>query len=93
MAEENKNGGTCSCAGTCNHGDHGMMEYVGKKNRHKLLKFVVVLIFMFMSFSFGIQIGEIKGALGITPWSHKYQPMMNQSQMMYGNQSGWFKAQ
>lgn len=80
MAEENKmHGGTC---GGCNCGDHGPMEHIGKKNRYKLLKLLVIFLFMYMAFSFGVHLGEIKGALGITPFGQKYN-----KQMMY--QSNW----
>jgi hypothetical protein len=85
MMEENKmHGGTCNCNGCT---DGGMMGHIGRKNRHRLLKFVVVLIFMFMAFCLGVQFGEIKGALGITPFSH-YRGEQQQMKMMYGNQAG-----
>ncbi len=80
MAEEKMHGNGC----TCNSGD--MMGHIGHKNRHKLLKFVVIVIFMFMSFSIGVHFGEIKGALGITPFSqYKQMHGYNSQNMMYGN--------
>ncbi len=80
MAEEKIHGNGC----TCNSGD--MMGHIGHKNRHKLLKFVVIVIFMFMSFSIGVHFGEIKGALGITPFSQQYNHGYKTQNMMYGNQ-------
>ncbi len=82
MAEEVKmHGNGC----TCSSGD--MMGHIGHKNRHKLLKFVVVLIFMFMSFSLGVHFGEIKGALGITPFT-QYRTLHTNGagNMMYSGQ-------
>lgn len=82
-------GSTCACNGC---GGNGMMEHIGRKNRHKLLKFVVIMIFMFMAFCIGVQFGEIKGALGITPFSHSKQMMRSNysgTQMMYSNPNGW----
>lgn len=81
MAEEKMHGNGC----TCNSGD--MMGHIGHKNRHKLLKFVVIAIFMFMSFSIGVHFGEIKGALGITPFSYERSMRGNYGaqNMMYGN--------
>ena len=78
--EDKMHGGTCGCG--C--GEENMMGHIGRKNRHKLLKFVVIVIFMFMAFSIGVQFGEIKGALGITPFS-RYRAMQQQN-MMYNNQ-------
>lgn len=74
------------CGNCCNSGD--MMGHLGNKNRYKLLKFVVILILMFMAFYIGVQFGEIKGGLGLG--SHgKYQKMMrtnymDKQPMMYG---------
>ena len=39
-----------------------------------------IIIFMFIAFSIGVQFGEIKGALGITPFS-RYRAMQQ-----YGTQ-------
>ena len=58
-------------------------------HRYILLKFVVVCIFLFIAFWYGVQIGEIKGALGMTPFgSHERGGMMMQANMMGGN-GGW----
>ena len=54
-------------------------------HRHTFMKFVVVCIFMFMAFWLGVQLGEVRGALGFTPMSARYGGMnhgMMSGQMM-----------
>jgi predicted phage tail protein len=53
------------------------------KHKHHMLKFVVGAIFMFMAFWIGVQLGEIKGAVGA---GHDFRSMrvQQQPQMMYG---------
>jgi hypothetical protein len=86
MAEEYKmHDAVCNCG--C---ESGMMGHIGRKNRYKLLKAVVFFIFMFMAFSVGVHLGQIKGALGISPFPRYYnnympmrggyQPVQNQQQ-------------
>jgi hypothetical protein len=68
MMEENKAMHSDGC--TCDSGK--MMHF---KHKHYMLKFVVGMILLFMAFWIGVQMGEIKGALGMTP---QYRSMMYQ---------------
>lgn len=59
---EEKNSATHSDGCVCDSG-----KMLAHKRKHYLLKLAVGCIFLFMAFWIGVQMGEIKGALGITP--------------------------
>ena len=60
-------------------------KMMAHKHKHHLLKLAVGIIFLFMAFWIGVQLGEIKGALGLSEMQG-YHGRTMQPQMMYGGQ-------
>jgi hypothetical protein len=79
-------GGKCNCHGWNGCGGHHMGFHI--------LRWVLGIIIILMTFSFGVQIGEFKSALENSGYGHHemYYRSIPVGNMMYGGQTGAIPA-
>ena len=77
MEDQNNHVHSDGCV--CNADMSSKMDKYKMYRHHLAMKFIVGCIFIFMAFWFGVQMGEIKGALGLSPYHHA-QTMMGEYQ-------------